>query len=158
MGERSRKLGRCGVIYGLDTAGNRFHLVRSSGELIEASITKGGPDERRAYLHRQARSAFSTLPKGARVFCEEPISLQNGETTRILGLAAGAIWAAHLYYDLFWFWVNISTWKREVIGKGNASKADVAAYWNKQGIYCESQDEYDARTIARYGEKAIGDG
>lgn len=48
--------------------------------------------------------------------------MQNGSTTRLLGLAAGAIWAAHLEYDLFWHWMNVSTWKRELGLGGNTKK------------------------------------
>jgi hypothetical protein len=74
-------------------------------------------------LFRAARDFFGTLPPGSSVFCEEPLSLQNGKTSRLLGLAAGAIWAAHTDYDLFWHWMDVSTWKKE-LGLGSNTKKE----------------------------------
>lgn len=82
----------------------------------------GSPDERRIQLFRAARAFFETLPDGAHVFCEEPLALKNGETTRWLGLAAGAIWAAHTDCNFYWYWMNVSTWKREIGVGANTKK------------------------------------
>ena len=111
-------------VVGIDTSSARFaaSLPKQRTYVFDA---EGNPDERRIQLFRAAREFFLKLPGGAHVFCEEPISLANGNTTRLLGLAAGAIWAASTDNDIFWHWMNVSTWKKELGLGANIKKEHV---------------------------------
>lgn len=145
-------------VAGLDTASDRFHLFLNDGRTIVGKA-KGDPDDRRHQLHTRAQQAFQTLPTGTLLVCEEPLALQNGKTTRLLGLAAGAIWAAHLSCAIFWAWADVSAWKKSVVGNGNASK-DMIEAWVRENMGLEfdpsDSDLYDAAAICRYGEQAVG--
>jgi hypothetical protein len=109
-------------VVGIDTSSARLaaSLPKQKTFVFDAD---GSADERRIQLFRAAHKFFGTIPDGAHIFCEEPLALQNGKTTRLLGLAAGAIWAAHLDYNFFWHWMDVSTWKKE-IGVGRNLKKE----------------------------------
>lgn len=150
------------VIVGLDTAGNRLHgvVLDIAGETVLRRFSceplKGkkwsNPDVRRHQLAMRAQQEFRLLPVGSVIFAEEPLSLQNGKTTRVLGLAAGAIWAAHLSLDLTWMWVDVSTWKKAMIGHGGATKDEVRL-WSllHGGTEDWEEDHYDAHAVGAYG-------
>lgn len=152
------------LIYGVDTGSNRVHMVGLDGtqEYIWVDPKKfPDPDDRRQDLYVWSVEAFSNIPTTSIVACEEPLALQNGKTTRILGLAAGAIWAAHLQFDVFWTWVNVSTWKRETVGKANANK-DQVIEWVKENMGLDfdelgkkGEDFYDAAAIAYCVRKLV---
>jgi Holliday junction resolvasome RuvABC endonuclease subunit len=175
-------------VIGLDTASSRLHWVASqplwsadADALAEPAAygwcqcPKDDADGRRRELYEHARQFFRSLPeRGACVFCEEPLALaKNGKTTRLLGLAAGAIWAAHLDYNVTWFWVDVASWKKSVVGRGNASKDDVAAFClNDPGfrqefmagvgepgvgpaVFVEQPDLYDAWCLKTYGVQQL---
>jgi len=154
------------IVAGLDTASNRCHLyVHGWSQPWWTRVFIGmkevpNPDARRHTLYREAKAAFALLPAGAHIFCEEPLALKNGRTTRMLGLAAGAIWAAHLDCDLFWHWVDVSHWKKAIVGNGNADKQQVRD-WVQQNLgehweQPEDADFYDAACLCAYGESVLG--
>lgn len=147
------------LVVGLDTAANRWHAQGSNGMHGQSGPWKGKQwvslDGRRQKLFEDARTFFAFLPNGSHVFCEQPISVQNGKTTVALSLAAGAIWSAHLEFDLFWYWVEIPIWKERVVGEGNATKEKIQEFLNKAGIEYNEQDLYDAHCIRRYGEMEL---
>lgn len=166
-------------VVGLDTASNRFHLVanrlisKGRGEKRYHTIQSGpldpkkdkqwgNADARRQRLYEDAEAAFGWFPDGAHIFCEEPLALTNGKTTRLLGLACGAIWAAaHAIdpvegrprFDLWWHWVDVSSWKKDIVGNGNASKDMIALHVQMQGRSYEEPDYYDADCLCVYGEQ-----
>lgn len=148
-------------VVGIDTASNRVHMYSSElpntrQRVWTFKMDDPNPDARRHGLFAFSRGVFHQLPAGTWIFCEEPIALKNGQTSRLLSLAAGAIWAAHHDFDVFWYWVNISTWKSEVVGKGNASKELIQDH--VQTAYDEEfddEDSYDAYCIWRYGVGAV---
>jgi Holliday junction resolvasome RuvABC endonuclease subunit len=114
-------------------------------------------DERRHALFTSARQAFALLPAGTLLVCEEPITGKSGKTTRLLGLAAGAIWAAHLDFQIFWAWGDIAAWKKLIVGNGNADKAAIADWCRAQGVdYPESEPDYfDAHCLSLYANKCV---
>ena len=86
-------------------------------------------------------------------FIEEPVvaGVRNLRTTlqiaQISGMVLGVVDEAYL--------VPVSTWKKEIVGKGNASKSEVA-HWLQQHhpeLYTDNQDHIDASCIRLYGEK-----
>lgn len=161
------------IIAGMDTASNRCHIVAKQvcvgeqPELVQlTTITDGfaelkspNPDIRRIKLYEATQEAIRGLcgyGDDVHVFCEEPISLRNGKTNRLLALAAGAIWAAHLDFDVYWHWVNISTWKQKIVGKGSASKEAVQVWSINNGGKAEwDEDTHDAHAICDYGTLAM---
>lgn len=154
------------MILGIDTAATKLHTVTidATGTPVawtalnpvrDKALKDGHPDVRRTILYRAAVEIFATT-KAKWVFCEEPLALQNGKTTRLLGLAAGAVWAAHLETDIFWGWAGVTEWKKRVVGKGNASKDEVTE-WSKANGGGDDWDEdnHDAYAIARFGASVV---
>jgi len=113
------------------------------------------PDVRRQQLYEEAYNFFALLPVGSHVFAEEPLALKNGKTTRLLGLAAGAIWAAHLRFSMFWYWVDVATWKSKTVGNGNATKDEVQAFVRAHDIDYPEEDLFDAHCLMVYGERQL---
>jgi hypothetical protein len=149
-------------VVGIDTSSARFaaSLPKHKTAVFDA---EGSPDERRIGLYRFAHKFFSELPSGAHVWCEEPLSLQNGATTRLLGLAAGAIWAAHLNFDITWYWMNVSTWKME-LGLGRNTKKEfvrpaieamTAFAHEDREQFLQFPDLYDAWAIRMTGVRIL---
>lgn len=160
------------MIIGLDTAANRWHArteARSSGY---CSALKGkaweNADDRRKVLSRTFREFLvgTIQEKGLQlepwrviIFCEEPIAGKNGKTTRLLGLACGALWEVANDLGCQWVWVDIAHWKKVVVGNGNADK-DKIAEWVKANRLeipeAEAEvDLYDADCLLAYGEQTV---
>ena len=165
------------AVVGLDTRTRAFHWV--------SSIQLGGrrygwveePDKMdvenaRAALYHEARRFFQLIPRGAHVFCEEPLALHNGKTTRLLCLVAGAIWSAFIQAnpDATWYWIDNSSWKREILGRGSPPNRGKHKPWIEQtlltsedfiawlhvdlksrGDFMTQTDLYDAWCLMRYG-------
>lgn len=88
-------------------------------------------------------------------FIEEPVvaGVRNLRTTIQIAQISGLVMA--IVDEAFL--VPVSTWKKEVVGKGNASKAEVAAWLesNDSRLYAkvkDNQDHIDATCIRLYGE------
>lgn len=156
------------MVLGVDTASDRWHAILRNpngfvGAYQEKRRSKGTktnpaepPDVRRMHLHNSFKYNLAVeWPTTAtfHIFCEEPIALKNGKTTRLLGLAAGAIWAAHLDFDVFWHWVDIASWKKEICGNGGISPAGYVAWSLEHGGGQEDWDEdhHAANCLSLYG-------
>lgn len=147
-------------VVGIDTSSKRLavSLPRAKTFVFDAD---GSPDERRIALFRAAKQCFVDLPPKTLITCEEPLALKNGKTTRLLGLAAGAIWAAHLECDVFWLWTDVSQWRRATVGNGNATKAQTRLWVEEQPAFADEHledfltypDLWDAWAIRQYGEQ-----
>lgn len=157
-------------VIGLDTDSNGYSWVAN---FIFAEDRYGwiqckhkDANDRRNEYTRAAFSMFRSLPPGSHVFCEEPLSLRNGKTNRILGLAAGAIYGAYVIAnpDATWHWVDVAHWKKEVVGNGNANKERIRLFvrdhprfqdeWMDhvtEEDFEKKKDLYDAWCLMRYG-------
>lgn len=154
-------------VIGLDHDSKGFHAVAFGPEhrpwQTFASRDRNA-DVRRIDACHAFRLFLEDVPVGTHIFAEEPLALKNGRTTRLLALMAGALWAQTLSLDVFWHWVDVSHWKREVVGNGNASKEQVAE-WVRVAArkmpgdrliqYDISPDLYDAHCLAVYGRRMI---
>lgn len=164
------------VDVGLDTSTKRLAWHGGADGPVGFYDAPGdNPESRRLGLYRRAKSFFESLPPGSWVYCEEPLALpKNGLTTRLLGLAAGAVWAAHLDCDIVWVWVDASAWKGREHGIGlvdikreiGTRKDKVAvAVWGQRRLhgspdlecrrwmYDRCPDLWDAWAIREWGVK-----
>lgn len=182
------------VVYGLDTAGNRWHASGSNEQVGFCSELKGRPwdaekpkvpikklkgRERQMYVKAVSEAAdlrrielvetfghwLESLPQEQiRIYCEEPLALQNGKTTRMLGQVGGALWTIAMAFarsgerDIEWFWVDVAHWKRVVVGNGNADKDAIKAWvranlelGSRGHIFDQEDDLYDAEAILQFG-------
>lgn len=100
------------------------HTVGGSDDYGWLTCEGGDVDAARIKLFNYAWGFFEAMNRGTHIFCEEPLSLQNGATTRKLGLAAGAIFGAFVASKLeaHWHWVDQSSWKKNVLGRGQMPK------------------------------------
>lgn len=164
---------------GLDTSSFGFHWV-SNDELPEweppllgYSKVKGDVEERWVHIFLDALKFFKHLPDNSHVWCEEPLALpRNGKTTRILGISAGVIFGAFVaageWTDSTWYWVDVASWKRAVIGNGSANKELIRSVVREQEPWQESfapyddlfedqRDLYDAYALMQYGYMTSAD-
>lgn len=123
-------------VIGIDTNSYGFHWVSTKPVYDDDDFAQkygwvackdDNPDVRRGEMLNYSHGLFQSLSLNPtpnddtwHVFCEEPLALQNGKTTRLLGLAAGAIWAGFYLAkpNAYWHWVDQSTWKKNVLGRG----------------------------------------
>lgn len=92
-----------------------------------------------------------------RVFIEQNLVGNNIKYSINLAQAVGAI-ASHALGEVDF--VNVSSWKKAIVGKGNAKKDDVRLYvdgcYPEYTALCEgSQDKYDAICIGLYGVRLL---
>jgi hypothetical protein len=164
------------VVVGLDTASNRWHLASrglAPGFVVAHHKAKGTLDARRQELCETFERSLVGITQLAlmrdlgsvHVFAEEPLALQNGKTTRALGLAAGALWAQHLKFDVWWHWVDVQTWQAmcgvKAADRTAERKAKVREFiWTltngSDPNYVDwDEDHYDAAGLAIYGEREL---
>ena len=130
--------------------------MSENGQLLSSSLTGvkwKNADARRWQLCLDFEVALVGLDNIV-IYAEEPLSLQNGKTTRVLTLAAGALWATAAKYGIEWHWVDVAHWKKEIVGKGSADKKMIAEWAISDGAdEGWEQDFYDAYAIMRLGVK-----
>jgi Holliday junction resolvasome RuvABC endonuclease subunit len=150
---------------GLDHDSHGFYAVCLGGDATHPWFVYRSKapdaDTRRIQICQEAWLFFASLPERSWIFAEEPLALQNGKTTRVLCLAAGALWAQTMGFNVFWTWVDSATWKREIVGTGAASKAQIAdcvrfgprlpAGEGRLEAYEQTPDLFDAHCMAMYG-------
>jgi len=108
--------------------------------------------------YREAFSFFNRHREGLHVYMEAPVVGVNMGSTIIQAQVGGAVMAAAQNAGVHLHLVNNMTWKKRVLGKGNAKKPEVAELL--RGIWPEAyaassgdQDLIDACAINRYGVK-----
>lgn len=177
------------LVVGLDTDSNGFHWVSTKTIDVDGrlkrygwSVSKGDAEVRRRDMFVNARTFFEKAIDSAaiagtslHVFCEEPLALQNGKTTRILCMAAGAIWAAFVVESIldelrsdqpetYWWWVDVAEWKARVVGRGNANKAQIRDYvranpsWLQEYGTADFEHDmnlYDAWCLQVFGSRQV---
>lgn len=136
--------------------------------LSMAKATKGTLDDKRQLLTQRFESflgAATTLAElrqePLHLFVEHPLALANGKTTLALGMLAGSLWSAHLRYDLWWHWVQISSWQAMVgVTSGDRTadrKAKARAFAIEAGVPGDAEEDHcDAACMAVWGERELG--
>lgn len=161
-------------IVGLDTKTRAMHYLASDGVyMLYNSFTSSQDDHdlARAELFESAREVFSEL-NPAHVFCEAPLALQNGKTTRLLCMAAAAVWCGFVASEVngLWYWVDPATWKKDVLG-GAPPRGMKHKPWIRQRVlemwperigtaallaaFDREPDYFDAWCLLQYGRSVV---
>lgn len=97
-------------------------------------------------------------------FIESAVVGRGGvRSTMVQCYTSGAIQGALYEQGIPTQIANVSSWKKQVVGKGNATKEDVGEYLRLRwpAIYARTggnQDAIDASCIALYGQRVLGNG
>lgn len=92
------------------------------------------------------------------IVIEEPLVGRSVKSSIDVATTAGAVMS--VTYPVKSTWVNVKTWKREIIGNGNADK-EAVKMWLKSSHpsyaseCAEDQDRIDASCIALYGAQLL---
>ncbi len=136
-------------VLGIDIGVRSIHVAAPKSAIsLSVERTHRGDEIRNLMLQYEAYFGGN---KKTVVFCEEPLvaGRRNLRTALQMAQVVGAVMLAHPTYL-----VPVSTWKKEVVGKGNASKEEVHEFLkDKPGYYYTegSQDLVDATCIRMYG-------
>lgn len=105
------------------------------------------------------RDIFSSLNTSVscKAFLEAPIMVRNTQSTLKQAMVSGAIQATLDDLGIDVYLVPVTQWKKEIIGKGNASKAEVSEWVEKKypKLKGESQDMKDSFCLYLYGQSVV---
>lgn len=133
--------------------------------VVEKKMGKSGPEA----CHKARLLTLATIDtarnkcKKSSIHCfyEMPILGRGGfRSTIVQCFTSGAVQGAIYERECSAYPVNVSSWKKAVVGKGNADKGQVAEHlrlrWNAIYTAAEgNQDIYDATAIALYGRQIL---
>ena len=149
------------IVYGIDPASRSLGVIGCGGRKpwsLKAATAKGSRDLELRDLRDQLSQMFDVLPPGV-VFVEEPVlaGARNIRSTILIAETVGML----LTLPCRVYLVEISTWKKLTVGKGNASKEDVSSWLSSEhpdyAAICEGdQDLIDAGAINVYGREIMG--
>lgn len=133
-----------------------FSLLED-GVLIESDAYEAAPTHRCKELHYVSHyiydAAASMQPDF--VFIEEPLIGNNRKYSLNVAMTYGAV-LSEIAYTAEIIGVNVGQWKRETVGKGNATK-EMVCMWLKEldsaypDMCGHDQDRIDATAIGYYG-------
>lgn len=156
------------LIVGVDPASTKMAIVALfADEFVVSSAPKlgksGGQSCAKAarFTERFVQSlAYEANHKFA--FVEAPVVGRGGvRSTMVQCFTSGAIQGALHELGFVTEIANVSSWKKRVVGKGNATKPEVAEYLRLRwpSLYARTggdQDLIDACCIALYGRQIVG--
>lgn len=164
------------MVIGVDTASSRWHAIGRAPWLPNGYLPskweskKGNADQNRKPLC-ESFDRFIDAAVGlvgmmgepgepVHLFVEHPLALMNPKTNLALGMAAGALWGCHLRHDVYWWWVEISSWQKMIgaaTGKSEERKAKARAFAIEALGLAEDLDEdhYDAACVGEWGAREI---
>ncbi len=118
-------------------------------------------DDRLPKLYQAAKQEFKDFQfeetPPAWVYVEGPIVGPNMAASLVQARSIGLVEAALMNVDARYSLVSNAIWKKETIGKGNATKEQIKAWALAHGVEDGlKQDFYDAYCIAVWGLRAFG--
>ncbi len=139
-------------VIGVDLGVRSIH-VSTSYNATTLSVDKTTRGEELRHLLLQYEAIF--MAHNTVAFIEEPLMAgpRNIRTALQMAQVAGALMTAMPSYL-----VPVTTWKKEIVGKGNAKKEEVAEWLKERPEYVHtggSQDLVDATCIRLYGESQM---
>lgn len=149
-------------IIGIDPSSKKLAFCLTEGASSPVFYKKSLPE---GVLHAagdafEGAFLFFLKHEDAKVFMEAPLVGRSAYSTIIQAQVGGAVLAAASKAKLPVELVNVSSWKKQVIGNGRAQKPDIQewlrknwpdAYNHAQG----DQDLMDAAAINRYGYQHV---
>ena len=149
-------------IFGLDLSTSKIAIDRlSSGEfnVVELSSKSRCWETRFKELYESLVPWIQASVTSDDLVCIEEIPLvQNRQSLIKLVHILAMCRVAFIQQDIDVFTVNVKTWKKDVVGNGNADKANIKVMARKifgPEVDNLSQDSVDALMIAKWGELRI---
>lgn len=107
------------------------------------------------HAYREVFCCLEQLPE-AKIYLESPLVGRSAYGTIVQSQVGGAVLAAAENCGVPVYLVNVSSWKKRVVGKGNAQKPEVSLwlqkFWPEAYTLCSGdQDLVDACVLNRYG-------
>jgi Holliday junction resolvasome RuvABC endonuclease subunit len=159
--------GRCRVVarmsvVGVDLGISKVALVFTDGTDILAETYASSSSSRADCLRElgQFANSLALFTQPSSIWIEDTLIGNNRKYSIQLAETKGAVMAAlairHIPIEL----VNVATWKREIVGKGNADKTAVRNHihdsYPAYAPHCgDDQDLFDASCVALYGLKVL---
>ena len=159
-----------GVVLGIDHAATHiaFVAIHQDDFLVRVgkSLGKSGPEacyQARIMTEKvliECQEYFSE--KEIVAFYELPVLGRGGfRSTMVQCFTSGSVQAVLHDFGIQSFTANVSSWKKAVVGKGNADKAQVGESLRLRwpALHAEAngnQDAYDAASIAIFGRQLLG--
>lgn len=142
------------MIWGIDSSSKSVALVGHDGYVVQAhklTVPKSDRGRELSSLREQVERVLST-DENPIVFVEASIKVRGMQTAIMLAQTVGML----LSLPVPTYPVPIDSWKKHTVGKGGASKTDVAQWLQKAhpDLYslCGSdQDLVDAAAVCIYG-------
>lgn len=163
-------MAKTGVVIGIDPASTHIAYVALHGDEFMVTMNKrlgaSGPEScHHARLLtikvvEDCKKQFSTDEITA--VYELPVLGRGGfRSTVVQCFTSGAVQGALYELGIKSHSANVSSWKKAVVGRGNADKGQVAEYlrFRWSALYDSAngnQDVYDAACIALYGRQLLG--
>ncbi len=112
-------------------------------------------DERLFELYKYFESMVIKHLKPDKIFIEDSIYVSNYRTSKALSESIGNVKLLCRLKQIPFELVSNKTWKKEIIGNGNASKEDIKKFILRQkpDLVDEPQDIIDAYAICLWGVK-----
>ena len=141
------------MAFGVDCAKNRVHVV---GEHASFATQKKPGTPRDVALQEMSddltsffRAQKIAFDSGVRLYVEAAVVAGARNIQATIGIAETVGMVLSLGFPATL--VPISSWKKRVVGKGNATKEDVEEWYRSTGGTLQGQDFYDAAALHAYG-------
>lgn len=141
------------MIVGIDLGVRKLHISRSDDDALSIAVK---PTIRHHELIGLTKELITELPVHTKAYVEEPVvaGVRNLRTSLQMSQLMGALMVVLAEVVP----VPVSSWKRGTVGKGNATKDEVAKWLEENHPRSHkaangSQDLVDAACIRLYGEQ-----
>ena len=140
---------------GLDCSTLAVHgVLLSQDERIVEKFKLGSP--KKNFDERFPEILLSTINITDKASIEAAIFIQNPKTTIAIAHVVGAVWFSLIQKGIEAVRVDNKQWKKAIVSKGNASKADIKKYAiDKWGDIFPEQDYADAACIALWNKRRL---
>ena len=156
------------VVVGIDPAASRLAMVAICGDAFHwKKFPKLGASGHVACAEARLSTIkfLDSLPwnnKNIQAFIEDPVLGRGGfRSTMVQAFTSGAVQGALHEWGCGVHRANVSSWKKEIVGKGNAKKHEVGeSLQSRWAALYESisgdEDLCDAASIALFGQVMVG--
>jgi Holliday junction resolvasome RuvABC endonuclease subunit len=146
------------IVYGIDCSTKKIAIFKiSDGEVKCAELVADNVESsvRIDSMFKDLIPLFDEL-KPNMVYIENSPYLQNIKVTLAIHSAVDAVRFACVLNNIPYQTVEVTSWKKDVLGNGKADKAQIMSWAKaKYGDLITSQDLADAAGIANYGYRRM---